>query len=240
MQGPCLKDIRFQTTLLLLVAVLAGCGTGGWGVASTPTLEPSLIDSSILTGVPCAAPCWYGLKIGQSTKSNILATARNLSFIDPQAITEEPSGYFDPSTRANVAATFIRLGCRQPEGSTCAGLLVVNDVLKEIVLFPPPALTLGEAVVHLDPPDYVRRMSVPSNPSLCGVALIWKQRSLWIAFRSGSSQNGELRCENVHSSKDVSPDLPVEQIMYESPDDYAITTASESGGDLPWSGFAQP
>jgi hypothetical protein len=242
MQGPCLKDIRFQTILLLLVVVLCGCGTGGWGVAPTPTLEPSLIDSSILTGVPCAAPCWYGLEIGRSTKADILATARGLSFIDPQAITEEPYGYVDPSTKAKVPATFIHLDCRQPEGAPCAGLLVVNGVLKEIYLFPPPALTLGQAVAQLGPPDYVRRISRPSSVWLCDVALIWKQRGIWMAFRNGSPQISPFRCEDVHSSKDVSPNLPVEQIIYESPNDYAnaIATASESGGDLPWTGFAQP
>jgi hypothetical protein len=245
MQRSCSKGIWFQITLLLLVAVLAGCGTGGWGVAPTPTLEPSLIDSSILTGVPCAAQCWYGLEIGRSTKADILATARTLSFIDPQAITEEPSGYFDPSTRANVAATIIHLDCRQPEGAPCAGLLVVNDVLKQIYLFPPPSLSFGQAVAHLGPPDYVAPSAVAGSTGLCNVVLVWKQRNIEVFFRSDiyggpPPKRDQVRCEDVHSSKDVSPNLPVGQMVYSSPDDYAIATASESGGGLPWSGFAEP
>jgi hypothetical protein len=212
----------------------------GLGVAPTPTLEPSLIDSSILTGVPCAAPCWYGLEIGRSTKADILATARTLSFIDSQGITENPSGYCDPATRADIAATMIHLDCRQPKGSPCASLLVVNDVLKEIYLFPPPSLSLGQAVTHLGPPDYVRRMSRLNSTSLCDIALIWKQRGIWISFLNESYQTSEFRCEDVHSSKDVSSHLPVEQIIYGSPDNCATSTASESGGDLPWIGFAEP
>jgi hypothetical protein len=240
MQWSCPKEIKYQTILgLLLVAVFTGCRAGGWGVAptSTPTLEPSLIDSSILTGIPCAAPCWYRLEIGRSTKADISATARSLSFIDPKEFPEERSSYWDSTRRAQVAVTLIRLKCRQPEWKTCAALLVVNDVLRQIDLSPPPALTLGEAVAHLGPPDYVRRMTLQSNVRLCDVALIWKERGIWIVFRNGSSQ---VRCQDVHSSKDVSPNLPVGQIIYGSADDYIFATASESGGDLPWSGFAQP
>ena len=240
MQWSYPKEIKYQTILgLLLVALVTGCAAWGWGVAPTPTptLDPSLIDSSILTGIPCAAPCWHGLKIGRSTKSDILATARSLSFIDSKEFPEEPSYYWDPSKRADVVGTLIHLDCRRLEGGPCAGLLVVNDVLKEIFLFPPPALTLGEAVAHLGPPDYVRRMTLQSNVRLCDIALIWKERGIWTAFRNGSSQ---VRCQDVHSSKDVSPNLPVAQIIYGSSDDYIFATASESGGDLPWSGFAQP
>ena len=218
---------------LLAVTALTSCRAGGWGVTSTPTptLEPSLIDWSILTGLPCAAPCWYGLEIGRSTKSDILATAQTLSFIDPRGITEEPYSYSDPSTQTHLPATFIRLNCRQAEGGTCAGLVVVSDVLKRIHLSPPPELTLGEAVAHLGPPDYFEPLARIES-TLCDVALIWAQRGIWIAYLNGSPQS-RVRCQEVHSSKDVSPNLPAEQIIYSSPDDYAIARASEPGGGCP-------
>jgi len=94
MQWPCSKEIKYQAILgLLLVAVSTGCVAWGWRVAPTPTptLEPTLIDWSILTGLPCAAPCWYGLEVGRSTKSDILATARPLSFIDPRESLKSPT-----------------------------------------------------------------------------------------------------------------------------------------------------
>jgi len=245
MQRPSLKGIKYQTILGLLIAVLlTGCAAWGWGVAptSTPTLEPSLIDSSILTGLPCAAPCWYGLEIGRSTKSDILATARSLSFIDQKEFPEDPSSYFDPSKRVTVTASVIRLNCRQPEGAPCASLLVVNDVLKRIDLSPSVPLTLGEAVAHLGPPEYVAPSAVAGSAGLCNVVLVWKQRNIEVFFRSDiyggpPPRRDQVRCRDVHSSKDVSPNLPVSEITYWSPDDLAIVSES---GDLPWSGFAQP
>ena len=225
---------------LLAVMALTSCRDGGRGVTPTrtSTLEPTLIDWSILTDLPCAAPCWYGLEVGRSTKPGILATARTLSFIDPNGITEEPYRYFHSSTQEYIPATFIRLNCRQAEGGTCTGLVVVNDVLKEIHLWPPPGLTLSQAVAHLGPPDYLEPLARIES-TLCDVALIWTQRGIWIAYLNGSPQS-RVRCQEVHGSRDVSPNLPAEQIIYSSPDDYAIARASEPGGGLPWSGFAQP
>jgi hypothetical protein len=224
---------------LLAVVALISCRAEGreFTLTPTPTLEPSLIDSSILTGLPCAAPCWYGLEIGRSTKSDILATARTLSFIDSKEFPEDPFYYWDPSKRADVVATLIRLRCRSPERGPCASLVVLNNVLKEIYLSPPPAFTLGQAVVYLGPPDYFEPLARIES-TLCDVALIWKQRGIWIAFRSGSPQ--KVQCRDVHGSKDVSPNLLVAQIIYGSPDDYIFARASEPGGGLPWSGFAQP
>jgi hypothetical protein len=244
MQPPCLKAIKSLYIVGLLgVMALAGCTSSGWGIIPTPTYEPSLVDSSILTGLPCVAPCWYGLEVNHSTKGDILATAQTLSFIDPQGTTEEPYGYFDPSTHANVAATLIRLKCRQPEEGTCTSLLVVNDVLKRIDLSPPPSLSFGQVVSSLGPPDYFVLSAVQDNAVLCDVALFWKQRGIRVAFFQGAFLNGsphyeQVRCRAVQGSENVSPNLPVNGIAYESPDNFA--SISESEGYLHWSGFASP
>jgi hypothetical protein len=241
MQRPSSNEVKCLYVLgLLTVMAVVGCQAGGWRVtpSPTPTLEPSLIDSSILTGLPCAAPCWYGLEIGRSTKSDILATAQTLSFIDPKGIAEEPYRDFDPST-----ATLIRLNCRQADGGTCAALVVVNDVLKEIALWPPPALTLGEVVAHLGPPDFVSLTPVQGTVTLCDVALIWKQRGILVAFWNDPyrqpPQKEQFRCQEMRD-KGVRPNLSVKKINYKSPDDYMLVRAAEPGGGLPWPGFAQP
>ncbi len=239
MQWTCSHKLTYQLIIgLLLVTVLTSCAAWGWGTTPTPTLEPSFIDSSILTSIPCAAPCWYGLEIGRSTKADILATAQTLSFVDPKGFPEDPSSYFDRTKGTNVPATLIRLNCRQPEGWTCASLLMVNDVLKQIYLSPPPSLNFSEVVTHLGPPEYVKIYPVPGSGVLCNVALIWKQRGIWVAFLTGTPQKTQVRCQDVRGGKSPSPNLPIDQIIYESPDDFA--NVPESGADFPWSGFAQP
>ncbi|MGB8644196.1 MAG: hypothetical protein WCF84_03100, partial [Anaerolineae bacterium] len=138
MRRECANAIKPQIMLgLLAVVILTGCTAWGWGATPTPTLEPSLIDSSILTGIPCVAPCWYGLEIGRSTKSDILAVAQTLSFVDPKSFPEEPVYYWDLAKQANTVGTQISLRCRQPEDSSCVSLVVVNNVLKQIYVSPP-------------------------------------------------------------------------------------------------------
>jgi hypothetical protein len=120
---------------------------------------------------------------------------------------------------------------------------VVNDVLKEIYLSPPPGLAMSQVVAQLGPPDFVRAMGVQGSVTLCDVALIWRQRGIWVAFRNDAyrqpPQQEQFRCQEM-LDKGVRPNLSVKQIIYNSPDYYALLTASDSGGVFVWSGFAQP
>jgi hypothetical protein len=223
----------------LLVIFLVGCGLKLDALA-TPTIEPSLVDRSILTGVPCQAPCWHGLVPGQSTKAEVLATGQGLSFLDPKALSEEPYGYYDQAKQGMVPGTMLRLGCKRPGGGTCASLLLVDGTLKEIYLSPPPSLTFEEAVAHLGAPDFVRRYPVDANPSVCNLAMIWKRRAIWLAFLNGQPKKDRVRCADVGGGRGVDPGLPVELVIYSTPDDSAIASAPQPGGDFAWPGFAKP
>ncbi len=215
----------------LVVLILTGCGTWSGAAISIPTLDPSLVDSSVLTGVPCAAPCWYGLEVDRSTKADVLAVAPTLSFVDPRAFPEEASSYFDPMVKDAIPATTVRLSCRRSGAGTCASLVIAAGVLKGIYLSPPPSLTLGEAVDHLGAPEYVGVVYYGESGVQCHVSLLWKQRGIVV-------QSGQVRCQDVRGGLGVRSDLPVVQIAYRSLADFA--SIPEAGGDFPWSGFAKP
>jgi hypothetical protein len=232
------QEIRFWHALIVLVvSLLVACTFSAAPVTPTATLDPAFIDRSIVTGIPCLAPCWYGLKLDHSTKADVLATAQNLTFVDTKKFPEEPYNYWEPSKQTQVVGTLIRLQCRQPEAQTCAGLLLFSDVLKQIYLFPRPTLDFAQVVSSLGPPEYVQAVPRMDTPVLCDVALIWKQRGITVAFVNGFPQKDQVRCEDIRSGKGINPDLPAEHVVYALPDDPSISTVPELGRDFFWPGF---
>ncbi len=223
----------------LLVSLLVGCGLR-LDVFPTPTVEPSLIDSSMLTGVPCQAPCWYGLVPGQSTRADVLATVQGLPFVDPRRVSEVPASYWDQSKQSLEPATLVRAECKRPGGETCASLLLFDGVLKLMYLSPPPSLTFGEAVARLGPPDAVRANPVNVASFYCDLGMIWKERAIWVAFLNGPPKKDQVKCVDVERGGRVDPDLPVGQVIYSTPDDPLFTAAPGTSGTERWPGFAQP
>lgn len=229
----------FGPVIVALMALTA-CLPRGGGPSSTPTLDGSLFDLSILTGEPCAAPCWYGLEPGRSTEEQVLATAQTLPFLDSKGIEELPYHYRDPSRQIDKTGTYLRLKCRRPGEETCTGLLLFDGILTQIDLSPPPSLTFGEAVAHLGPPDSIRSYPVPASPSACNLGMIWKERAIWVAFLNAPPKKDQVKCVDVERGRSVDPDLPVGQVVYSTPDDALFTAPPGASGTERWPGFAQP
>jgi hypothetical protein len=217
-----------------MAVVLAGCVSI---TTPTATLEPSLTDQSILTDTPCAAPCWYGLELRKSTKADALATAHSLSFIDPKEFPEKPEYYmyWDGSKGVQTPGTFVHLRCSQPD-QTCAGLLFVNDSLKEIWLFPNYALSLSQLVSHLGEPEYVsfypNFTEGPFGTPSFGIGVVWKRRGIDVGFYGG--------VQGKPKDRRVDKNLQVRMIRYMLPESYALASTPQSGMDFPWAGFREP
>jgi hypothetical protein len=222
-----------------IVAVLVGCVSPA---SPTATLEPSLTDRSFLTDIPCAAPCWYGLELGKSTKADALAIAQTLSFIDSQVFLERPDHYLylDGSKQNYVDATFVSLICREPEKEGCADLLFVNDSLKEIRLYPKYDLNFGDVVAHLGAPDYIQFSPLLMSSPLCSVGLTWKQRGIQAGFSGQGANTDQVRCDAVHKDPRVGRNLPVQLIAYRLPENSALASIPGSAGGDPWAGFLEP
>ena len=112
---------------------------------SSPTLEASMMDQSLLTDQPCSAPCWYRLELGKSNKAEVLSTLQSLAFANPATIHEKNYGYWDLSAEKNIPASLISIDCRNPSWQ-CAGLVVANNTLVSIGWFPNYNLSLLEVV----------------------------------------------------------------------------------------------
>lgn len=205
-------------------------------ITPTPSLEPTLTDRSLLTGVPCDAPCWYRLELGISDEDAILTTLQTLSFVDPTTIREYAVGYWDPIQEHNVPAKLIVAGCKEPKNQQCVGLTIANGNLKIVGLFPNYTLTLGEVVNRLGPPDYiVADSTLPVHNPSCSISLTWKKQQIKIDHIENTPTS---LCSGLDSSKKINPTLLVYLISYYLPE--YIDLGLESGAKYPWPGFSNP
>jgi len=194
------------------------------------------MDNSLFTGVPCGAPCWFGLEPGRSTEEDIIAVLGELSFLNPDTIDETLVGYWDPVQKKNVRAKLISASCMQPENRQCVGLTVVNNHLKIIGLFPNYTITFEDLVNHLGTPDNVKVNLVPPlHPPGCSVGLIWREQQI-VADHTEKSTT-EL-CDDIYSGKGANLSLLVHSITYFVPE--YIEFMIKSGDNIyPWE-FVNP
>jgi len=233
-----------KSLTLLVVVAFSGCGNREASTTPTPqpqptpTLEDSLMDKSILTGEPCEAPCWYGLEVGKSTKTEVLAVVSSLTFIDSEETFEEPWSYWDPIKQESLPSTQLLIECRQPKDDTCVAMEFVNDKLRMIILSPNYYLSFQEVVEHLGDPDYVTRDSIRGRPDECNISLEWSQ--LFIVIISSSSDNNLIQCSDISEGKRIDPNLPVHFIYYTVTDNASLIRTPDPWGDFLWTGFIKP
>jgi hypothetical protein len=71
---------------LVLPSVLLQC-EGPYRPGVEPeALDSAEVDTSLVTGEPCASPCWQGLLPGESTKQEALQALEMLSFVNSDTI----------------------------------------------------------------------------------------------------------------------------------------------------------
>jgi hypothetical protein len=235
--------VRKESLVVVLIALLAlsstSCRTAQRLTHIAPTLAPAYTDRSILTDTPCAAPCWYGLYLGEADLVEARRLIQGLPFVETANVTELPGYYVyqDGPAQHSVEGVSIRVPCQLPKEATCASLLFAEDLLVQVVLLPNYSLSLGQLVEHLGAPDYIQ-LSPTSEPGpLCDVALIWKSLGVRAAFLNRSSVRPQIRCDAVSEPLQVEASLPVHQVMYMLPTDVALASVPENGRDFAWSGF---
>ena len=81
---------RVSFVILTLFFVLLGCnGLNIPALKNGPSFpDDPRVDRSFVTGQPCDAPCWYELRLGESTIDDIRATLLQLPFVDQSTLFE--------------------------------------------------------------------------------------------------------------------------------------------------------
>jgi hypothetical protein len=130
----------FSAVLLVLLLILSGC-TG-------PADTDASVDRSFLTDEPCAAPCWYGLVPGKSSKDDALRVLAELPFVNQATIREES---YELYGRERTAIT-----CQfKNQSGFGVGITIYDDIVQQIALAP-HGLSLEDVAQKLGDPDNVR------------------------------------------------------------------------------------
>ncbi|HSM72567.1 MAG TPA: hypothetical protein VK851_13570, partial [Anaerolineales bacterium] len=189
------KPILICLIIMVVNVFLFGCTN----TTPTPTATPSpeQMDKSMFTGIPCAAPCWYGLELNESTKEDVLTVLHKLTFISQNTIRETTVGYWDPILKENTQANLISANCAQPKDRQCIGLTIADDKLKIIGLFPNQEIRFESLVNQLGNPDYVTANLIPPVHSPgCSVSLIWVNRQI---VADHTEKSNDTLCDELRS-----------------------------------------
>lgn len=156
------------------------------------------VDKSLLTGDPCAPPCWYHLVPGESTEEDVLRVLQDLPFVDKDTI----------ETQSRVAFPGEQLvywrSLASDKDDRRTGTVALDD--KGQILFisysPDYPLSLGKMIELFDVPD---KVFVDYQVYDCyNVSLIWLNRGLAAGITIGESQQ-------------VLPDTLAEDVGYFAP-----------------------
>jgi len=199
-----------QKILILstMVILLLGC--------SKATPSPDQLDKSPFTGIPCAAPCWHGLVIGQSNENEVMLTLPTLTFINQDTIRTHRMSMpgLDFSTYApgvEIIATCISTN------KPCLTLDVVDDILTEIEVVLNYEIRLKESIEYLGDPDYVGYRNLGGEQILCEVDIVWSSKQLILSSEVFEGyDDGEDNCGVVRDTGKTSSSLIVSKVWYRS------------------------
>jgi hypothetical protein len=135
-----------------------------------------LQDTSLITGDPCAAPCWRGITPGETEWADALVRLQD----DPtlQDVREQQS-----EESPEIAASFQRR-----DGVPCCLIYSrAGDVVDQILLQLAPAITLGQVIEEHGEPTYVSGAEVSAEQA--SLALYYPEKLMVVyAFVAGVAQ----------------------------------------------------
>ena len=211
-----MRRLLYWGLLLALAVVSAGCN------AFIPA------DTSLISGTPCAPPCWQNLTPGVSTMADVERFVGGLRASEQERLETgtDPAGY----------KLFTWFGAKN--GKTRL-ISVDEDRVKLILIAPDFDLNLGTVVDHFGPPESLFAIHGGyGHGGTYRLELYYPQQGLAFESRPGIEYLGEVR-----------PDMSVYTIYYFASGDLANYFDGQGWTDdyvdaimryvQPWPGFGQ-
>ena len=202
------------------IRVLLGiCGFLGVGVllggclGSKGTVAPELMDKSPFTGNPCAAPCWYGLEIAKSNKSEVVSTLKSLGFVDQETLKIKSSSGpgFDP--KITVPGKWITANCLQPK-TRCLVVDIAEGRLRDIKSVLNYKITFDEVVKDIGNPEKVVRTDYSAEVIACYIRLVWTQKQLVLVSKRFPGAKGCDYSQTAVSTGLVDANLEIAEVDF--------------------------
>ena len=168
--------IRKMAASILLIMILVSCAAPATGTSpqvevleSPPPPTPPVIadigDGGLLSGLPCAAPCVYGIRIGETPLDQVIPILEQNGLSDCQ--TEDSASWI---------------------GITCGYSVVVQvdkptNLVNATGFYPSIPISLGEIIEKYGEPDFValRAEDSPDGPS-SRITLFWDSLRMTVAM----------------------------------------------------------
>jgi hypothetical protein len=193
--------------MILLGLLVTACGT-------PPPLKSDkyLNDTSLISGTPCAPPCFHGVTVGQTTYTDALSKVKaDSSFKDVQEIQNQDKV---PSAAWNTAG-----------GEACCQMSADKDtgLINALIVKVAPNMTVKQVIDKYGPPDWVT--SVDYTPQEVALGLIFRKVGVMTWVTPGD-ENSTLKESD-----------PVVIVLYLNPEpkefDKLLDTATLQG----WNGY---
>jgi|CXWL01.1.fsa_nt_gi hypothetical protein len=211
-----IKHKKIHQTLIVgaIGIFLFGCMSSTPAPVPTELFAPSIeqIDKSPFTGIPCVAPCWFGLEVGKSRESEVISLLPALKFINYESIkTYQVSmpgveGVYGPGVLVEAECV--------NSAKKCLTLAIVNDILTRIEVNFNYKITQDEAIEYLGEPDYVGYGNLGSERVMCEVYLVWIDSNFILASRFEDLDQAAKYCYIVDDEEKAPSDLPILEARY--------------------------
>ncbi|MBE7436688.1 MAG: hypothetical protein HS100_22425 [Anaerolineales bacterium] len=197
----------------VLGALLFGCIGSTPTPASVITPSPEQMDKSLFTGIPCSAPCWQGLEVGESSESDVTSILPTLTFIDHKEIQIFQVSMPNYDFSASAPGVLIEANCIN-SNQICLTLAVIDDILTKIVVGFNYKITQDEVVKFLGEPDYIGFGNLGSERVMCEVYLVWMNSRLVLASRFEDLEQAEKYCYIVDEEGRAPSNLLILEARY--------------------------
>lgn len=220
------RSVRQRVMIAMIVLLIIGCSN------PSPTPLPEQMDRSPFTSEPCAAPCWYGLIVGESSENEALSTISTLTFVDPNSIQlfrESSAPGLDPKD-SNYAAQIVA-NCIYPE-EQCLILRTEAYTLTEIEVVLNYEITFESAIEYLGVPDYIGYQNLGAEEVWCEIDAIWVNEHLVLASKLFESYEALERCGEVRDTGKLESNLSISKALYKTQEAIEILLVAGSGTEF--------
>lgn len=229
--------MKINYRLICQIVIMSIIGRYLFGCsAPTPTPLPDQMDKSPFTGIPCAAPCWQGLVIGESNENDVMSTLSMLTFINQNTIQIFRGGTMpgiDPSVYAQGVE--INANCIYPE-KQCLMVRVVDNILTEIVVAMNYEINVSEALGYLGNPDYIGYQNLGAEKIICEVDMVWSSGQLVLASEKFQGNDAIENCSAVRDTGKTTSSLMISEVRFMSIRAIEVLLSSPAGEFFEFSG----
>lgn len=206
-----MKDNFFEKKKILKIALtLLGIFTVGCVILESSTErnkskfpEDTRVDRSFVTGQPCDAPCWYKLRLEESTIDDIRATLAQLSFIDQSTLFEWSIG-----TDGSKLGFYFNCVYYSPP-DYCGELVTEKGKLSRVVMAVRYPLTLELAIDRLGVPEFYT-VDTSSTESNCILSIYWPEKDIVAVVEENTRKK---HCSEI-KNESIDLDLQVVSLIY--------------------------